>query len=248
MCVCVSRMMIVTPAHTRMVSGHGQKGTIGMVVPDTDMPWSESGISPDLIVNPNAIPSRMTVGQLVECILGKAGAIDGRRGNGTAFRGVTVDEIGDRLKYHGMDPWGDETMYCGRTGVAMTCRVFMGPTFYQRLRHMVQDKIHSRARGGYTMLCRQPLEGRSKGGGLRFGEMERDALAAHGTSAVMKDRMLHSSDAFDVQVCQDCGCMCDDICRKCGHGRSMKRVTMPYATKLLFQELGGLHIDVRVRL
>ena len=165
----------------KFASRHAQKGTVGQVVPAEDMPFTRDGVIPDIIMNPNAIPSRMTVGQLVETVLGKACALNGERGDGTAFRGVKPEDIGKELLRLGHHPGGKERMRCGMTGEEIEALIFIGPTYYQQLKHMVRDKIHSRGReGANRVLTRQPMDGRSRNGGFRFGEMERDALICHG--------------------------------------------------------------------
>ncbi|KVH89535.1 DNA-directed RNA polymerase, subunit 2 [Cynara cardunculus var. scolymus] len=168
-------------------SRHGQKGTVGMTYTQEDMPWTVEGITPDIIVNPHAIPSRMTIGQLIECIMGK------------------VDNISRALHKCGYQMRGFETMYNGHTGRRLTAMIFLGPTYYQRLKHMVDDKIHSRGRGPVQILTRQPAEGRSRDGGLRFGEMERDCMIAHGAAHFLKERLFDQSDAYRVHVCERCG-------------------------------------------
>lgn len=161
-------------------SRHGQKGTVGITYRQEDMPFTSEGIIPDIIVNPHAIPSRMTIGQLIECLLGKVSSIKGTEGDATPFTKVTVEDVGKELLEAGYQPHGWELMHNGHTGRPLEAQIFIGPTYYQRLKHMVDDKIHSRANGPVTMLTRQPLEGRARGGGLRFGEMERDCLISHG--------------------------------------------------------------------
>ncbi|CAL9155029.1 unnamed protein product, partial [Musa hybrid cultivar] len=176
-------------------SRHGQKGTVGMTYTQEDMPWTVEGITPDIIVNPHAIPSRMTIGQLIECIMGKVAAHMGKEGDATPFTDVTC----------GYQMRGFETMYNGHTGRKLTAMIFLGPTYYQRLKHMVDDKIHSRGRGPVQILTRQPAEGRSRDGGLRFGEMERDCMIAHGAAHFLKERLFDQSDAYRVHVCEKCG-------------------------------------------
>ena len=167
----------------KFASRHGQKGTIGMTYAQEDMPWTRNGISPDIIVNPHAIPSRMTIGHLVECLQSKVGALTGKEGDATPFTDVSVDHIAAVLHELGYHRHGNEVMYSGHTGRAIHAKVFLGPTFYQRLKHLVDDKIHARSRGPVTMLTRQPMEGRARDGGLRMGEMERDCLVSHGVSS-----------------------------------------------------------------
>ena len=156
---------------------------------------------PAVIVNPHAIPSRMTIGHLVECLLSKVSSLTGDEGDATPFTSVTVDEISRHLHNFGYQKRGFEVMYNGHTGRRMEASIFLGPTYYQRLKHMVDDKIHSRARGPVTLLTRQPMEGRARDGGLRFGEMERDCMISHGVAGILKERLMDASDAFRVHVC-----------------------------------------------
>jgi DNA-directed RNA polymerase II subunit RPB2 len=165
------------------------------------MPYSADGIVPDIIINPHAIPSRMTIGHLVECLLSKLGTLNGAEGDATPFTELTVEGVSGLLKQRGFQSRGFEVMYHGHTGRKMQAQVFFGPTYYQRLKHMVDDKIHARARGPLQILTRQPVEGRSRDGGLRFGEMERDCMISHGIAGFLKERMYDSSDGFRVHVC-----------------------------------------------
>lgn len=173
----------------KFASRHGQKGTVGITYRQEDMPFSAEGISPDIIVNPHAIPSRMTIGHLIECLLSKVATLTGQEGDATPFVKVTVDEISAELQKRGYQCRAFERMYNGHTGRRQNAYIFLGPTFYQRLKHMVDDKIHARARGPLQNLTRQPVEGRAKDGGLRFGEMERDCMISHGVAAMLKVRM-----------------------------------------------------------
>ncbi|KAK4486934.1 hypothetical protein RD792_006247 [Penstemon davidsonii] len=234
-------------------SRHGQKGTIGMTYTQDDMPWTIEGITPDIIVNPHAIPSRMTIGQLIECIMGKVAAHMGKEGDATPFTDVTVDNISKALHRCGYQMRGFETMYNGHTGRPLTAMIFLGPTYYQRLKHMVDDKIHSRGRGPVQILTRQPAEGRSRDGGLRFGEMERDCMIAHGAAHFLKERLFDQSDAYRVHVCERCGLMAianlkkhSFECRSCKNKTDIVQIYIPYACKLLVQELMAMAIVPRL--
>ena len=191
----------------KFASRHGQKGTIGVTYRQEDMPFTADGLVPDLIINPHAIPSRMTIAHLIECLLSKVGALKGQEGDATPFTDVTITQVSELLAQSGFQSRGFEVMYNGHTGKKQVAQVFLGPTYYQRLRHMVDDKIHARARGPTQILTRQPVEGRARDGGLRFGEMERDCMISHGASAFLKERLLDVSDAFRVHVCEICGLM-----------------------------------------
>uniref|UniRef100_A0A0C9RVV7 DNA-directed RNA polymerase subunit beta n=1 Tax=Wollemia nobilis TaxID=56998 RepID=A0A0C9RVV7_9CONI len=234
-------------------SRHGQKGTVGMTYTQEDMPWTVEGITPDIIVNPHAIPSRMTIGQLIECIMGKVAAHMGKEGDATPFTDVTVDSISKALHKCGYQMRGFETMYNGHTGRKLSAMIFLGPTYYQRLKHMVDDKIHSRGRGPVQILTRQPAEGRSRDGGLRFGEMERDCMIAHGAAHFLKERLFDQSDAYRIHVCERCGLIAianlkknSFDCRGCKNKTDIVQVHIPYACKLLFQELMAMAIAPRM--
>ncbi|KAI9372136.1 hypothetical protein BJX61DRAFT_534225 [Aspergillus egyptiacus] len=238
----------------KFASRHGQKGTIGITYRQEDMPFTREGVTPDLIINPHAIPSRMTIAHLIECQLSKVSALRGFEGDATPFTDVTVDSISRLLREHGYQSRGFEVMYNGHTGHKLVAQVFLGPTYYQRLRHMVDDKIHARARGPTQILTRQPVEGRARDGGLRFGEMERDCMIAHGASAFLKERLFDVSDPFRVHICDDCGLMTPIAklkkglfeCRLCNNKHRISQVHIPYAAKLLFQELAAMNISARM--
>lgn len=237
----------------KFASRHGQKGTVGMLYRQEDMPFSREGITPDIIVNPHAIPSRMTVGHLIECLFSKVATFKGVEGDGTPFTEVTVDKLGKMLHAIGYQRSGNEVMYNGHTGRKLEAQIFLGPTYYQRLKHMVDDKIHSRARGPVALLTRQPMEGRSREGGLRFGEMERDCIVAHGSALLLLERMFLNSDAYRVHVCDRCGLIAiADLktmafrCNACNSNR-VSAVLIPYACKLMFQELMAMQIAPRIR-
>ena len=235
-------------------SRSAQKGTIGMVYRHQDMPFTKDGISPDIIMNPHAIPSRMTIGQLMECIMGKACCHIGAAGDSTPFTDCSVESIANILSKSGYERYGNEILYNGRTGEQMKTEIFIGPTYYQRLKHMVADKSHSRGSNGpIVLLTRQPAEGRARNGGLRFGEMERDAIVAHGASAFLKERMLDVSDNFRVFICRQCGLICTANpeknifkCTTCKNNADITQVRIPYAMKLLIQELMTMGVAPRI--
>mmetsp|Transcript_44711 Transcript_44711/g.100948 ORF Transcript_44711/g.100948 Transcript_44711/m.100948 type:complete len:1253 (-) Transcript_44711:314-4072(-) len=236
----------------KFASRHGQKGTIGMTYRREDMPFNFQGITPDIIVNPHAIPSRMTVGHLVECLLSKTACLKGEDGDATPFMPVTVHDIATELHRLGYQRYGNEEMLSGHTGLPLEAKVFLGPTYYQRLKHLVDDKVQSRARGPVSMLTRQPMEGRAREGGMRMGEMERDCLVAHGTSAFLFDRFYEQSDAYRVHVCNECGFIAianlkkqDFRCEQCKTS-TINQIRIPYACKLLFQELMSMCIAPRI--
>jgi DNA-directed RNA polymerase II subunit RPB2 len=186
----------------KFASRHGQKGTVGMLYRQEDMPFSPEGVSPDIIVNPHAIPSRMTIGHLVEALLSKVAALTGEEGYATPFlEDQTVDKIASILHKCGYQRTMNEQLFSGHTGKMFTTRVFFGPTYYQRLKHMVGDKVHARARGPTQILVRQPTEGRGRDGGLRFGEMERDCMISHGCAQFLKEALLTRSDRYETHVC-----------------------------------------------
>lgn len=266
------------PEHADKFSArHGQKGTIGMIAPADELPFSKSGCVPDIVVNPLAFPSRMTIGMLLEELLGKSiscssilnkitvGEVFGKKrsklpnydmsivGDGTPFQQhFSVDKVRAELKKLGFDDLGDEEMYDGLTGEKLQCLLFYGPVFYQRLKHMVRDKIHVRTTGPVTMLTRQATEGRRKQGGHRFGTMEGDCVKSHGASAFLKDRLLESADNYRVPVCASCNNLsyCDfasgiNECRVCG-SMDLRMVRMPYSTKLWMQESMGGFMSIKI--
>ena len=234
-------------------SRHGQKGTVGNIIPECDMPFTKEGVKPDIIINPHAIPSRMTIGQLKETLLGKVLLELGLFGDGTSFGEFDINDICKELIKLGYESNGNELMYNGLTGEQHECSVFIGPVFYQRLKHMVNDKAHSRSNGPMVNLTRQPAEGRSRDGGLRFGEMERDCMVSHGAARFTKGRMYDASDKYSVFICKKCGLIAsynDSLhihhCRICDNRTDFAYVEIPYACKLLFQELNTMNIAPRL--
>ncbi len=237
----------------KFASRHGQKGVIGLLAKAEDLPYTADGISPDVLINPHAFPSRMTVGMMMESITGKAAAIRGKKVDASAFVGEKMGDVKDVMEKAGFKYSGKEIMYDGRTGKPLPVEVFIGVVYYQKLHHMVADKIHARARGQVQMLTKQPTEGRSRGGGLRFGEMERDCIIAYGASMILKDRLLDESDKSDIFVCERCGLIAyHDIkqrkyyCRVCGDKGKVSSVSVAYAFKLLLQEISSLNIIPRL--
>ena len=230
-------------------SRHGQKGVVGIIANQEDMPFSDTCVVPDIIMNPHGFPSRMTVGKMLELLSGKAGVLNGTLEYGTAFGGSKVDDMGAILIKHGFSYSGKDFVTSGITGESLPAYVFFGPIYYQKLKHMVQDKMHSRAKGPTAILTRQPTEGRSRSGGLRLGEMERDCLIAYGASQLLLERLMLSSDAHQVDICEVCGLMgYGGWCQTCKSTKGITRMTMPYAAKLLIQELLSMNVLVRLKM
>jgi DNA-directed RNA polymerase II subunit RPB2 len=233
-------------------SRHGQKGVIGMVIPEENMPYTKDGIRPDIIINPHAIPSRMTIGHLVECIFAKLCCIDGVLGDASVFIPIEKETIYSRLKEKNFNKYGNEILYNGYTGAQIETEIFIGPTYYFRLKHMVAEKINSRGIGKVMGLTRQPTEGRRKGGGLRIGEMERDTVLSHGISNFIKESMMERSDKFSWCICKRCGTLVAfnikeniNMCRNCNND-DVAVIQTPYAFKLFIQELETMGIQPRL--
>ncbi len=237
----------------KFVSRHGQKGVVGLIVPEANMPFSASGIMPDLIFSPHGIPSRMTISHLIELIGGKTAALGGRIIDGTTFSGEPEMEIRKALSSLGFNEAGTETMYNGITGEIFDAKIYVGNMYYLKLKHMVANKIHSRARGPIQLLTRQPTEGRAKEGGLRLGEMEKDTFVAHGASMLLKERF--DSDKTVVPVCEGCGIIAiydqfkdKRYCPICGENVEISDIEISYAFKLILDEFKSLGIYPRLQL
>ena len=253
----------------------GQKGTVGLIIPEENMPFTDEGLRPDLIINPHALPSRMTIGQLVETLMGKACAVYGGYGDCTAFvnKGPKYETFGRMLKEVGYNSTGNELLYSGETGEQLEMELFMGPCYYMRLKHMVKDKINYRAQGPRTVLTRQTVQGRANDGGLRIGEMERDCVIAHGATKFLQESMLKRGDEYQVAICNNSGTVAiynkeknifispfadgplkfsssiegnQNIEVVTKYGRSFSIVKIPYALKLLMQELQVMNIQMRI--
>ncbi|KAH7488318.1 hypothetical protein PRIC1_007565 [Phytophthora ramorum] len=258
-------------------SRHGQKGVMSILWPQADMPFSETGISPDIIINPHAFPSRMTIGMLIESMAAKTGALKGKYMDATPFKfsekDRVIDHFGSQLKEHGYNYMGSEPLYSGISGTVMQADIYMGVVYYQRLRHMVSDKSQVRATGPMNSLTRQPVKGRKKGGGIRFGEMERDSILAHGCSFLLQDRLMNCSDKHIATVCTNCGSLLSNAtqrstvetagqgevavalksktqwyCTVCQTGESCQAVAMPYVFRYLANELAAMNIKMSLTL
>ena len=234
----------------KFASREGQKGTIGLVLPQEDMPFTCDGVVPDLIINPHSQPSRMTVSQMLECLLGKSCVISGKYGDATPFTKFSKNPIPlmeQALVKYGYCRDGKESLTNGMTGELIKSRIFMGPTYYQRLKHIVSDKMHARSFGVLQKLVRQPVEGRSKAGGLKCGEMERDCMISQGISSFIKERMFDLSDKFKVVICKKCGTsmLTPDKCKLCDNTELVES-NLPFACNLLFNELQAMGIKIRI--
>ena len=233
----------------KFATSHGQKGVIGAIVSENDMPFTSKGVRPDLIFNPHSIPSRMTVGYLIELLAGKVGCLSGKAIDGTGFSGQKITDLEQQLEDLGFRGDGKETVYNGVTGKMMNIKIYVGNMYYLKLKYMVGNKMHARASGKVTLLTRQPIEGRAKGGALRLGEMEQQALVAHGASLLLKER--YDSDKVVLHICSDCGAVALEdsirgklLCPMC-NGQEIEPVEISYAFKLLVDEIQSMHIRTK---
>jgi DNA-directed RNA polymerase subunit B' len=236
----------------KFTSRHGQKGVIGLIVPEADMPFSSSGIIPDLLFSPHGIPTRMTLAHLIELIAGKTAALSGRYVNGTIFDSESEADLRKELVSMGFRDNGVETLYDGETGEQYRVKVYIGNMYYLKLKHMVANKIQARARGPIQLLTRQPTEGRAKEGGMRLGEMEKDTFVAHGASLLLKERF--DSDKTVVPICDECGLVAiydtyknRTYCSICGDSE-INFIEVSYAFKLILDEFKSLCIYPKLRL
>ncbi|MFB6200216.1 MAG: DNA-directed RNA polymerase subunit B [Candidatus Nanohaloarchaea archaeon] len=236
----------------KFATRHGQKGVVGITVPEANMPFTKQGITPDMILSTHAIPSRMTVSQVIELMAGKAAAMRGEKADGTGFHSEDKDDIKEQLEKLGFQSSGKETMYNGVTGEEMEAEILIGPGYYLKLDHQVEDKIHARARGPVTLLTKQPTEGRSQEGGLRLGEMEKDVFVGHGASLLLKERF--GADSTEIEVCEECGEIGvhdrkenRHYCPNCD-SNDLEETEIPHAFLLLLNELKSLMIDSEIEL
>jgi len=237
----------------KFTSRHGQKGVLGLIVPEADMPFTASGVRPDIMHSPHSIPSRLSVSHIIELLAGKVGAMSGRFVDGTIFNPESDKSLRQELLELGLKDNGEEVMYNGITGEVMKSRIYIGNMYFLKLKYMVANRLHARASGRIQLLTRQPIEGRAKGGGLRLGEMEKDCFIAHGASLLLKERF--DSDKTVLHICENCGMVGvndpvrgRDYCLKCGANVEITPIEISYAFKLLLDELKSLCIYPKLNL
>lgn len=260
----------------KFASRAGQKGICSQKWPDVDLPFTETGLIPDIVFNPHGFPSRMTIAMMIEVMAGKSASVHGRVYDATPFRfseeNTAVDHFGRLLEEAGYNYYGTEKMYSGTDGRELTANIFFGVVHYQRLRHMVSDKWQVRSTGPVDVLTHQPIKGRKRGGGVRFGEMERDAMISHGASFLLQDRLFHCSDKVSVLICRACGTLlgpmnkmersgghqkggggsssstANALCRLCQDGTQIGHVEVPYIFTYWVTQMSSVNINVRLNL
>jgi len=249
----------------KFASRHGQKGVMSQLWPTADMPFSETGMTPDILFNPHGFPSRMTIGMLIESMAGKSAALHGIGHDATAFNFSDEEPaskyFGDQLKTAGYDYYGTERMYSGQTGEEFEADIFIGIVYYQRLRHMVSDKFQVRTTGPVHNLTQQPIKGRKRAGGVRFGEMERDSLLSHGAAFLLQDRLLNCSDVCTTSACRRCGSLVSPVlepidphakhfrhtvCKVCADKSDIVSIKVPYVFRYLVAELLSMNVKLKI--
>ena len=230
----------------------GQKGICGMVFSQENMPFTKEGITPDMIINPHAFPKRMTIGHLLETLYSKYGVIKGFKCDSSPFKKINLIDIIEVMRENGYEDYGKETMYSGFTGQKLNYKIFIGPTYYQRLKHMIDDKIQVRDTGKIDLITKQPVGGRANQGGLKIGEMEKDSLVSHGVTNILKDRLLNNSDKTKLFICDICGIVATKIdnkykCLSC-ETQKISNVIIPNSFKIFLQELMSMNIYLKIKL
>lgn len=267
-CVCITMRVPRNPTiGDKFASRHGQKGILSRLWPVEDMPFTESGMVPDILFNPHGFPSRMTIGMLIESMAGKSAALHGLCHDATPFifseENSALEYFGEMLKAAGYNYYGTERLYSGISGLELEADIFIGVVYYQRLRHMVSDKFQVRTTGARDKVTNQPIGGRNVQGGIRFGEMERDALLAHGTSFLLHDRLFNCSDRSVAHVCVKCGSLLSPLlekpppswsalrnrkysCALCNRSDTIDTISVPYVFRYFVAELAAMNIKVKL--